>query len=94
MKDEWEVKNVTKSGADYDIRVGPVKSINHGIFPIMAALAITMVSMIVFGLTGWGWFVGLFSVSLVAYCYLPLDRSIWTAGIGVFYFVITWLFNI
>jgi len=67
MSDDWEVKKITRSGPDYDIRVGP-KNSDDGIAEIFGALLMTYAAFSLFGLGGLGSILAII-ISILWYCF-------------------------
>ena len=72
MKQDWEVKSVSKSGSDFQIMIGPTT--HDGGEPgvcLIAALVVAAIIMGVSSLSGWAWFWGLFFVWFAVFLLLP-----------------------
>ena len=67
MSDDWEVKKVTRSGSDYNIRVGP-KNSDNGIAEVFGALLMTYAAFSLFGLGGFGSILAII-ISILWYCF-------------------------
>ena len=71
MSQDWEVKKVSKSGSDYDITVGP-KDSPEGMAMFIAGVILTVATMNLFGLTGFGWGIGLWFGFVALLHFFPL----------------------
>ena len=67
MSDDWEIKKVTRSGSDYNIRVGP-KNSNDGIAEVFGAVLMTYAAFSLFGSLG-GATILVLIIAILWYCF-------------------------